>query len=151
MKVTLLLLAVFGTAGSAARALLQMPTSKHPILEWMPVILVAAGIFGAFVLWRANQGAMGKTVDANQVAVTKLIDANQATVTKAIEEHQRETALDLAKKIDREVFDLRFSALEREMRLHLEMIKTSLVDMRADADRDRNRQHSTMRGVGGGS
>lgn len=140
MKAAMGLFAFFGTASSAAAtALLQVAPAKHPLLEWLPVLLVAAAILSAFVLWRANQNAIGKTVDANQSAVTKLI----AESRQEIADTQKDTAIELAKKIDREVFDLRFSGLEREMRLHLEIIKNSLNEMRADLDR--HRQHTTAR------
>lgn len=140
MKSAIALFTFVGTASSAAgAALLQVTPTKHPLLEWLPVLLVGAAILSAFVLWRANQNAIGKTVDANQSAVTKLI----AESRQEIADTQKDTAIELAKKIDREVFDLRFSGLEREMRLHLEIIKNSLNEMRADLDR--HRQHTTAR------
>lgn len=142
MKSAIALFAFIGSASSAAgAALLQVTPTKHPLLEWLPVILVGAAVLSAFVLWRANQNAIGKTVDANQSAVTKMI----AESRQQIADTQKDTAIELAKKIDREVFDLRFTGLEREMRLHLEIIKNSLAEMRADLDRNRQIQHATTR------
>lgn len=145
MKVALLVVGIFGTAGSAAGAVLLQSSPKHPVLEWLPLALVIAAVLSAFVLWRANLGSLTKKVDENQGAVTKLIENNQKAVTRMIDENQRDTALDLAKKIDREVFDLRFTALEREMRLHLESIQRTLTEMRGDMERIR--QQTTQRGA----
>lgn len=123
MKVAVFVTASFGAAGSAAGAILRQTVTspRNPILEWWPVAFglgsVVVGAIIAFVLLRANAAS---------------------TDTK-VRDMQTQMAIDLAKKVDREVFDIRFSALEKGLEAKFDFIKQTLDGLRRDMEHNRPR------------
>lgn len=98
-------------SGSASAALLQTaPPTKHPVLEWWPVIVAAITFVGFVVMLRA-----------------------QST----------QTALELAKKADREIIDLKFKGLEDRIDAKLEGIKDLIEGLRREMEHNRTRRADT--------